>query len=189
MSKTLPFRWAQARNGSTTPDDIVETISQNEQIQQSIWSLRDAVERMNRNIELLLEERTRPDVQAVKVEAVEVEPVQAKPTTQTIRVKNGRWATAVELINKSVIKMGGTKMVVQKYNAGLLNVSCNKCPVGTLRNAHYYGRVNFTDHTLPKAPKGGSKQFSVNCRSEQEYFEALDHLSTIFGMDFRSIYA
>jgi hypothetical protein len=93
------------------------------------------------------------------------------------------------VINKNVIKMGGTKMVVQKYNAGLVNLSCNKCPSDTLRGASYYGRVNFADHTLPKAPKGGNKQFSVNCRSEQEYLDALDHLTSIFGVDMRSMYA
>ena len=65
-----------------TPDRITE-------LQYSVWAIRDAIERMNRDIQLLLDERTRPlTFESVQVEAKKL------PTEETPQVSIGDYSVS-----------------------------------------------------------------------------------------------
>jgi hypothetical protein len=170
-----------------TPDRITE-------LQYSVWAIRDAIERMNRDIQLLLDERTRPlTFEAVQVEAKKL-PTEETPQV-TIepnynRVKGTRLSSASELITRKVIAMGGAGMLKKKYDAGLVKVYIYPFNnTASKRNRGFHGAVNFTDETIRNNKSGNAKQFTVNCRTSEEYAAAIEQLAAILGPDFRSRYA
>ena len=163
------------------------------EMQLSLWAIRDMVTRIGRDVELLLEERTKP-AQPKKLATEETEQLfvtegDVKNVGKYFKAKKVymRLKGAVELIEQRIEKMGGTAIMQRKFKAGLLHCYF-RVPVGHQKYAGYYGRVDFVDKTI-KSKGGNYKKFGVYIKTEQEYFAIMDSLGNALGVDFRSRYA
>lgn len=177
-----------------TPDRITE-------LQYSVWAIRDAIERMNRDIQLLLDERTRPlTIEAVQVEAKKL------PTEETPQVTiaedsvrefadaltsntKPKQAHSINLLQARIVLCGGPKIMAKKYHAGLLRVQFYKHNGTWAKERGYYGHCAIEDETLPRTKSGLVKTFGINTNSRDEYLAILDKFSAMFNTDFRSRYA
>ncbi len=170
------------------------------EMQMSLWAIRDAISQMARNIELLLEDRTRPaeprkypteETVQLRLEEEDVKNVaealddHEKGIGQRKR-RQPRWV----LLQKDIERCGGEKLFKRKYEAGLVRIICTAFRHGS---AYYlrgcYARVDIVDSTLPKTASGADKKFGIECYTEREYLALLDTLSNILATDLRSRYA
>ena len=177
------------------------------EMQLSLWAIRDMVTRIGRDIELLLEERTKPaQADAVQIQAKKL------PTEETVSLfvdnedlthlgekladaekgiglrkhRRPRW----ELLQENIVRLGGEKLFKRKFDAGLARIwSCKFDPGTGYYKRGVYARVDIIDSTLPKNPSGANKKFGMECYTEREFLMLLDTLSTLLNTDLRSRYA
>lgn len=158
--------------------------------------IRDAQTQMSRNIDLLLEERTRPAGQARKYATeetvqiyVEEEDVKQVADALDEDMVPKPQVSRMDLLRRNVLKCGGYKILKKKYDAGLVSIQAYRCKGLSFKQRGHHARINIVDVTLPRPRSGCAKTFGIYCYSEIEYLALLDNLSNVLGTDLRSRHA
>jgi hypothetical protein len=185
-------------NGRTN-DGSAQGANQLSEIQQGIWALRDAVERMSRDLQMLLDERTKPmqfeatPLVAKKLlteETVETEIDNASVKEFAEQIKKRTAAHAVIRFERRINQyLGGGDAFKKKLASGIARILHEYDDTKT-RKGYAIGKIRIFD-TMQMGPNGefhsGSR--TVDYHSDAEFNDLCKHIQSKYSYNVRRDHA